>query len=136
MQKKFKLSESGYQFLLSVEEYRTKPISDSTGQLCVGIHHVGKDIIPNKIYTDEEIDEFFQKDKSAIEEDVNKIFDSRFMTQNMFDACFSFAFNVGNISQTELGKMIAKNPYDDRLREFWAYTYTNGKKNQKLVNRR
>lgn len=31
MQKKFKLSESGYQFLLSVEEYRTKPISDSTG---------------------------------------------------------------------------------------------------------
>ena len=54
----------------------------------------------------------------------------------MFDACFSFAYNVGNISKTELGRMISNNPYDDRLREFWEYTYTNGKKNKVLVGRR
>ena len=54
----------------------------------------------------------------------------------MFDACFSFAYNVGNISKTELGRMISNNPYDDRLREFWEYTYTNGKKNKGLVARR
>ena len=54
----------------------------------------------------------------------------------MFDACISVAYNGGNIAKTELGRMISNNPYDDRLREFWEYTYTNGKKNKVLVARR
>ena len=130
------LSDNGYNFLKSLEGYTNKPYKDSNGLYSVGLGHNGKDVKPNKIYTDEEIAEIFAKDKIRFEEDVNKIYDKRFMNQNMFDACFCFAYNVGNISTTDLGKMIANNPYDDRLRDFWKYTYTNGGKNKGLVERR
>ena len=130
------LSENGYNFLKSIEGYKHKPYKDSNGLYSVGLGHNGKDVNPNKIYTDEEIKKLFEKDKIRFEADVNKIFDEKFMNQNMFDACFSFAYNVGNIAKTELGRMISNNPYDDRLREFWEYTYTNGKKNKGLVARR
>lgn len=109
---------------------------DANGLYTVGLGHNGKDVNPDKIYTDEEIRNFFETDKVKIEKDVNKVFDSRFMNQNMFDACFLFAYNVGGISTTDLGKMIMKNPFDDNLAEFWKYTYTNGLKNKVAVERR
>lgn len=54
----------------------------------------------------------------------------------MFDAMFCFAFSVGKISTTDLGQMIRKNPYDDRIRDFWRYTYTKANKNRILSDRR
>ena len=136
IKQKFHLSEDGYQFLLSQEKVRRKPFRDTNGFFTVGISHNGPEVNPLHTYTDEEIKMLFESDKKRIEEDVNKIFDPLFMNQNMFDACFSFAFDIGNISQTELGKLIQKNPYDDRIRETWAYAYTEGQKNKKLMTRR
>lgn len=130
------LSDNGYAFLKSVEGYRNKPYKDSNGLYSVGLGHNGKDVNPNKVYSDEEIKELFDKDKVKFEADVNKVFDDKLMTQNMFDAMFSFAYNVGHINNTELGRMIKKNPYDDRIKDFWEYTWTNGQKNKGLVARR
>lgn len=130
------LSFNGYKFLVAITGYRTKPYKNSEGVYTVGFRHTGDDVIPGKIYTDEEIYDFFMEDKKQLEEDVRKIFDPRFMTQHMFDACFCFAYSVGGISNTELGKMISKNPYDDRIKATWEYTYTNGKKNKSLTRRR
>lgn len=131
-----RLSESGYEFLKSVEGVRLVPYKDGKGRWAVGFGHNGPDVKPGKKYTEAEIKKLFDADKVRFEKDVNKIFDEKFMNQNMFDACFSFAYNVGNISSTDLGRMIAANPYDDRLRAFWAYTYTDGGRNRGLVNRR
>lgn len=130
------LSKNGYEFLKSVEGYKNKPYKDTNGLYSVGVGHNGKDVNPNHIYSDAEIAALFEKDKKRFEADVNKIYDKRFMNQNMFDACFSFAYNVGNISNTDLGRMIEKNPYDDRIKDFWKYTYTNGGKNKVLLERR
>ena len=77
------LSDNGYNFLKSLEGYTNKPYKDSNGLYSVGLGHNGKDVKPNKIYTDEEIAELFAKDKIRFEEDVNKIYDKRFMNQNM-----------------------------------------------------
>ena len=132
----YSLSKEGFEFLKTLEICRYKPKMDSSGQLVVGYRHYGDDIDPQHEYTEEEIMDFFEKDRIEYEEDVRNIFDPNFMTQNMFDACFCFAFSIGSITGTELGKMILKNPYDDRLRDFWKYTYTSGKKNKALVMRR
>ena len=51
------LSDNGYNFLKSLEGYTNKPYKDSNGLYSVGLGHNGKDVKPNKIYTDEEIAE-------------------------------------------------------------------------------
>jgi GH24 family phage-related lysozyme (muramidase) len=100
------------------------------------LKHRGNDIDPNKVYSLEEIIEFFNKDKENIEKEVAKVFDDRFMTQNMYDALFSFTYDVGKLEKTELGKMIKKNPFDERIYDFWQYTYTCNYKNEVAVKRR
>lgn len=112
------------------------PRLDGSGKYVVGLRHFGEDIDPTRRYTQEEIYQFFETDKIPYEDDVNEIFDPVFMTQNMFDAMFCFAFSVGKISSTDLGQMIRKNPYDDRIRDFWRYTYTKANKNKILSERR
>lgn len=102
----------------------------------VGLRHTGDDVERERCYTQSEIEEFFEIDRIPYEDDVNEIFDPVFMTQNMFDAMFCFAFSVGKISSTELGQMIHRNPYDDRIRDFWKYTYTKANKNRLLSDRR
>ncbi len=130
------LSQQGYEFLLTLEKKSLIPKLDSNGYYTVGIQHNGPDVDPNKTYTEEEVDALFEKDKKFFEDDVNEIYDPIFMTQRMFDACFCFAFSVGRISGTDLGNIIKKNPYDDRISDFWKYTYTQGYKNKTLVARR
>lgn len=132
----FHLSYNGYRFLVAVTGYKNKPFKNSDGVFTVGLKHTGDDINPNKVYSDEEIYEFFLKDKESLEEDVRKVFDPRFMNQNMFDAMFSFAYSVGNISNTDLGRIISKNPYDDRIKLHWENTYTNSRKSMSLIRRR
>ena len=130
------LSQQGYEFLLTLEKKSLIPKLDSNGYYTVGIRHNGPDVDPNKIYTEEEVDALFEEDKKFFENDVNEIYDPIFMSQRMFDACFCFAFSVGRISGTDLGNIIKKNPYDDRISDFWKYTYTQGYKNKALVARR
>lgn len=132
----YHLSYNGYRLLVALSGYKNKPYKMPSGEYTVGLKHTGEDIIPDKTYTDEEIYELFCQDKHKYEEDVRKIFDPRFMTQHMFDACVCFAYSVGTISGTELGKLISKNPYDDKIESVWKYTYTNAMKNKSLVKRR
>ena len=109
---------------MTLEKKSLIPKLDSNGYYTVGIRHNGPDVDPNKIYTEEEVDALFEEDKKFFENDVNEIYDPIFMSQRMFDACFCFAFSVGRISGTDLGNIIKKNPYDDRISDFWKYTYT------------
>lgn len=131
-----KLSENGLKFLIEQEEMKFIPQANKHGEYIVGLKHRGTDIRPDKIYTMDEIIQFFEKDKIKIENEVNKVFDDRFMSQNMFDALFSFAYDVGKLEKTELGKMIKKNPFDERIMDFWEYTYTCNFKNTVAVKRR
>lgn len=130
------LSQEGYEFLLTLEKKRTVPRLDSNGEYTVGLRHNGGDVDPDREYTEEEIDAFFEKDRKMYEEDVNELYDPVFMNQRMFDACFCFAFSVGRITGTDLGNLIKRNPYDDRIWDFWRYTYTQGGRNKALVMRR
>lgn len=130
------LSQNGLIFLIEQDDIKYIAQSNKKGEYIVGLKHRGNDIDPNKVYSLEEIIEFFNKDKENIEKEVAKVFDDRFMTQNMYDALFSFTYDVGKLEKTELGKMIKKNPFDERIYDFWQYTYTCNYKNEVAVKRR
>ena len=93
------LSQEGFNLLKGFEGFKNKPYHlKGEKYYTVGLGHYGPDVNPNKIYTDAECMAFFEKDKKRFEEDVNKIYDKRFMNQNMFDACFCFAYmRIGEI---------------------------------------
>jgi GH24 family phage-related lysozyme (muramidase) len=118
----------------------------------VGIGHYGKEVLPGdnvfpkyegkKIvnahtYTDSEVQAFFVKDSDRFTKDVNKIWTSD-MTQNMFDAMFSFAYNHGNISSTQLGRAIKNGGWKNQsnIRTIWTSSYVSGKYHDALLKRR
>lgn len=134
---RYRLSYNGFRFLVAVNGFTTKPRLSSDGQYVVGIRHILSEDDEIRTYTDREIFNFFLQDKHIFEDDVNLVFDSRFMNQNMGDAMLSFCVQVGNISNTELGKKIFRNPFDfQSLKPIFTSTYTNSKKSPNLVNRR
>ena len=130
------LSRNGYEFLKSLEGFRLKPYKASKSERywTVGLGHYGPDVNPNKTYTEAECIALFAKDKLRFEVDVNKVWHEP-MTQNMFDALFSMAYNHGNVSNTPLKALCAGNNYQNqnKLASAWINLYT---VNGLLTNRR
>lgn len=92
------LSSRGFNFLKQQEGVRYKPYRlDGEKYYTVGYGHYGPDVNPNKIYTEAEINRLFDEDAARFTRDVMIVWQDG-MTQNMFDAMFSFAYNHGNIS--------------------------------------
>lgn len=119
---------NGFNFLKKEEGYRNYPYRLSGERYyTVGLGHNGPDVIPGKKYTDEEITSLFTSDSYRFTQDVMKVWDDS-MTQNMFDAMFSFAYNHGNISNTELGRAIKNGGWKDeaRIKEIWKRSYCSG----------
>ena len=121
------LSRNGYEFLKSLEGFRLKPYKASKSERywTVGLGHYGPDVNPNKTYTEAECIALFAKDKLRFEADVNKVWHEP-MTQNMFDALFSMAYNHGNVSNTPLKALCAGNNYQNqnKLASAWINLYT------------
>ena len=76
----FELSRDGIKFLMSLEDIRYIPYKNKKGKYVVGLNHCGDDVIPGRIYSKEEVKNFFIQDKFKVEKEVNKVFDGRFMT--------------------------------------------------------
>lgn len=132
------LSNSGFSFLKGEEGYRNYPYRlKGEKYYTVGLGHNGPDVIPGKNYSDEEIQALFKKDELRFTQDVMKIWDNT-MTQNMFDAMFSFAYNHGNISQTALGQAIKNGGWKDkdRITQIWRTSYCSGQYATVLKQRR
>lgn len=132
------LSNKGFQFLAQHEGCVSKPYWDGK-YYSVGYGHNGPEVDPNRTYTKAEAEAFFAKDKIRFENDVNKIWHEP-MTQNMFDALFSLAYNTGNVSKSPIAQHVAGNGWQDvnKITEWWQkWKCTQAGKTLKgLVNRR
>ena len=120
------LSQEGFNLLKGFEGFRNKPYHlKGEKYYTVGLGHYGPDVNPNKIYTDAECMAFFEKDKQRFEADVNKVWHEP-MTQQMFDALFSMAYNHGNVSRTVLANACKGTNYQDRQKvtAIWKNLYT------------
>lgn len=132
------LSQSGFNFLKNKEGYRTVPYKlQGEKYYTVGLGHYGPDVIPGKEYNYTEIMSLFNKDSLRFTSDVMKIWDSS-MTQNMFDAMFSFAYNHGNISNTKLGQAIKNGGWKNKeeIIRIWTSSYCSGRHASTLKKRR
>jgi GH24 family phage-related lysozyme (muramidase) len=89
------------------------------------VGHYGPDVIPNKIYSDAEIQNLFSQDKKRFEADVNKVWTSD-MPKGAFGALFSLAYNHGNVSKTAVGKAAKAGTWKDREKfsKIWLSSYT------------
>jgi len=122
------LSQTGYNALKSSEGYSPKAyrLGDKSGNkeryctCCIG--HYGADVECGRTYTDAECQAFFKKDAARFENIVNQIYDTnKGMTQNMFDAMFSFVYNCGSFKNAQaLKNAIVANPKDfTKIGEIW-----------------
>ena len=122
------LSQTGYNALKNSEGYSPKAyrLGDKTGNkekyctCCIG--HYGADVECVRTYTDAECQDLFKKDSARFENIVNQIYDTnKGMTQNMFDAMFSFVYNCGSFKNAQsLKNAIVANPKDfDKIGQIW-----------------
>ena len=132
------LSQAGFNKLKQEEGYKLKAYRLSgEGHCTCCLGHFGADVQCGRTYTDAECQAFFAKDSARFCNDVNKIFNPATMTQNMFDAMFSFAYNHGNISNTKLGKTIKANPKNfSEIQRVWEASYCSGRYANVLSKRR
>ena len=133
------LSQNGYLALKKEEGYKPKAYRLNGEQYCTCcLGHYGPDVQCGRTYTDAECKAFFAKDSDRFTKDVNKIFDTnKGMTQNMFDAMFIFAYNHGNISDTQLGRTISADPTNfAAIQRVWERSYCSGRYSKVLTARR
>lgn len=65
--------------MLTLEKKRLIPKLVTNGYYTVGLRHNSPDVDPEREYTEEEVDAFFEEDKKMYEDDVNEIYDPVFM---------------------------------------------------------
>lgn len=103
----------------------------------IGYGHYSKDININTTITIEKADEYFLKDISNVERQVNSLGLS--LNQNQFDAICDFCFNIGfaKFQTSTLLKKIKENaPIIDIQREFLKWNKSGGKVLLGLIKRR
>ena len=119
------VSQNGFNFLKTAEGYSNVAYTlPGESYPTVGFGHHARDLVNGKRYSDTECMAFFKQDSKTISADVNKIWHTG-MTQSMFDAMFSIAYNHGNISKTTLGKTIQNDGYKNKSKvtTTWQSSY-------------
>lgn len=133
------IGTKGLDLIKGFEKLRLDVYNDGYGYLTVGWGHlVGKNEklkLGDKI-TAARADELLKSDLSKAIADVKR-FVKVPLTQNQFDACVSFAFNLGSFSEapTLLSRINSKN-FKSAAEAFGRYIYSSGEKSNGLIRRR
>ena len=92
----------------------------------------------NRIWSDEEINELFQRDLAHFERGVLRLAPNLAGHQGAFDACVSFSFNagLGNFQRSTIRMKINREEWEEAAEAFMAWTKGGGKVLPGLVKRR
>ena len=104
----------------------------------IGTTETVEKIIPNKIYSNEEIASAFAKGVKQAEKCVNTYANGQKMPQGAFDALTSITFNVGcgKLKNSTLFKMARQGYSKSMCGQFERWIYANGKPLKGLIERR
>jgi GH24 family phage-related lysozyme (muramidase) len=121
------LSQAGYNELKKSEGYKPKAYQLSGEKHCTCcLGHYGPECGEiGTIHSDAKCQELFKSDSQKFENIVNQIYDTdRGMTQNMFDAMFSFVYNCGSFKNaSKLKAALSENPLDlPKISQIWQNT--------------
>lgn len=89
-----KTSSNGLATLMLREGKRNKAYKDTKGIWTIGVGHTGPKVLPNLVWTDQQIKDQLALDVGIAERCIAGIVDVP-LTQNQYDALVSFIFNVG-----------------------------------------
>lgn len=97
----------------------------------------GQPVTEGMMITQERAEKLLQHDLVEFERQVNRLVTAR-ITQPMFDALVSFAYNVGagNLSASTLLRLLNEGHFDGAAREFLRWNRANGKQLHGLTRRR
>lgn len=133
-------SKQGLLLIGNAEGCQRKPYHCPSDVLTFGIGttEAVEKIIPNKIYSNEEIASAFAKGVKQAEKCVNTYANGQKMPQGAFDALTSITFNVGcgKLKNSTLFKMAKKGYSKSMCGQFERWIYANGKPLKGLIDRR
>jgi lysozyme len=130
-------SARGRELIESFEGRRNRAYRCPAGIWTCGIGCAGPDIGPDTEWTDDEVEARFSADLRKFEVGINKLVTAP-ITQPMFDALVSLAFNVGlhNFKNSTLLKMLNKGAYRQAADEFGRWCHAGSVVLPGLVRRR
>lgn len=136
-------SETGLKLIAQFEGCELTAYKCPAGVLTIGYGHTGKDVKPGMTITKDKAFELLGQDIVKTETVVNRLLSSQInagnITQGMFDALVSFAYNcgTGNLQKSTLLKKVLANPQDSSIaNEFAKWNKAGGRVLPGLVKRR
>lgn len=90
----FRISDDGITLIKRFEGLRLDAYADVAGIPTIGYGHTGPEVALGQTITEDEADELLRKDLDRFEDGVNSVVNVP-ITQSMFDALVSLAFNIG-----------------------------------------
>lgn len=136
-------SETGLKLIAQFEGCELVAYKCPAGVLTIGYGHTGKDVKPGMTITEDKAFELLGQDIVKTETVVNRLLSSQInvgnITQGMFDALVSFAYNcgTGNLQKSTLLKKVLANPQDSSIaNELAKWNKAGGKVLSGLVKRR
>lgn len=133
-------SEKGLLLIGNAEGCQRMPYTCPADVLTFGIGTTSavEKVIPNKVYTNEEIARAFAKGVKQAEKCINTYANAQRMPQGAFDALSSITFNLGcgKLKNSTLFKMARQGYSKAMCNQFSLWIYANGEPLKGLIERR
>jgi len=131
------ISENGLDLIRGSEGLSLKAYVCPAGILTIGYGHTGKDVTPHLVITQDQANQLLRQDVARFETSVNELVTVP-MTQGMFDALVSFAYNLGAgaLQSSTLLKKLNAGDKAGAADEFLRWNKANGQVLKGLTVRR
>ena len=137
-----KISQAGIDLVKRFEGCKLKPYLCPANKFTVGYGHVlGNGVTlaeaDNRIFTKEEVDVLLRTDLARFERGVLR-YCTVHLSQSQFDACVSWAYNLGlgRLQRSTLRQKLNRQDYEGASKELLKYDKVNGKALKGLTRRR
>lgn len=142
---KYTLDKAGYDLIKKYEGCKLVAYLCPARVWTIGYGHTGTDVTKGLIITQAKAEELLKQDVRQFEEDVNKLVRVD-ITQNMFNALVSFAYNVGSdidvddipegLGDSSLLRYVNNGDFESAAAEFSKWNKARGKVLKGLIDRR
>ncbi len=133
-----RIGQKGIELIKQFEGCKLTSYLCPAGVWTIGYGHTGKDVTDGLSITQEEADALLYDDLYQFEAGVSRLVSELDITQGMFDALVSFAFNLGlgALAKSTLLKKLKQGAIFDTADEFAKWNKVNGKESAGLIRRR